>query len=88
MITYGCNTQSLINQINYDAAMRDAATNANIVAQSQRILDAFTENKIETMQSRINQLELQNQLQNVVRYPQGFVYNAGSNPFCGGNCNM
>ena len=29
-------------QNNYDAAMRDAATNANIVAQGQRVIDAIT----------------------------------------------
>lgn len=74
-------------QNNYDAAMRDAATNANIVAQSQKILDAIIGNKIEAMQNRINQLELQNQLQGVVRYPNGWTYNAGTSPFCGG-CNM
>ena len=74
-------------QNNYDAAMRDAATNANITAQSQKILDAIMENKVEAMQNRINQLELQNQLQGVVRYPNGWTYNAGSSPFCGG-CNM
>ena len=68
--------------------MRDAATNANIVAQNQRILDAITGNKMEAMQNRINQLELQNQLAGVVRYPNGWTYNAGNNPFCGGNCNM
>lgn len=74
-------------EMKYDAAMRDAATNANIVAQAQRMLDAFNENKIEAMQNRINQLELQNQLYGVVRYPNGWTYNAGNNPFCGG-CNM
>lgn len=75
-------------EMKYDAAMRDAATNANIVAQAQRMLDAFTGNKMEAMQNRINQLELQNQLQGVMRYPQGWTYNAGNNPFCGGGCNM
>jgi hypothetical protein len=79
-----CNTQQLINQINYEAAMRDAATNANIVAQNQRVLDAITGNKMDAMQNRINQLELQNQLQGVVRYPQGWTYNAGAAPFCAG----
>ena len=74
-------------QNNYDAAMRDAATNANITAQGQKILDAIMGNKIEAMQNRINQLELQNQLQGVVRYPSGWTYNAGNSPFCGG-CNM
>ena len=74
-------------QNNYDAAMRDAATNANIVAQGQRVIDALTANKMEAMQNRINQLELQNQLAGVVRYPNGWTYNAGNSPFCGG-CNM
>lgn len=84
-----CNIQSLIREMNYEAAMRDSATNANIVAQNQRVLDAIAENKIEAMQNRINQLELQNQLQNVVRYPSGYTYNAGQSPFCGGcGCNM
>lgn len=72
-----------LDQMNYEAAMRDAATNANIVAQNQKILDAITENKMEAMQNRINQLELQNQLAGVVRYPSGWTYNAGNNPFCG-----
>lgn len=82
-----CNLQSLIREMNYEAAMRDSATNANIVAQNQRVLDAITENKMDAMQNRINQLELQNQLAGVVRYPNGWTYNAGNNPFCGG-CNM
>ena len=74
-------------QNNYDAAMRDAATNANIVAQAQSIKDMFQNDKMEAMQNRINQLELQNALQGVVRYPNGWTYNAGNSPFCGG-CNM
>jgi len=74
-------------QNNYDAALRDAATNANLVAQAQAIKDLFQANKFETMQNRINQLELQNALQGVVRYPNGWTYNAGNSPFCGG-CNM
>lgn len=75
-------------QNNYDAAMRDAATNANIVAQAQAIKDMFNNDKIDAMQNRINQLELQNALNGVVRYPQGWTYNAGNSPFCGGCNNM
>ena len=74
-------------QNNYDAALRDAATNANIVAQAQQIKDMFQADKFEAMQNRINQLELQNALAGVVRYPNGWTYNAGNSPFCGG-CNM
>ena len=83
-----CNTQSVIQQANYEAAMRDAATNANIVAQNQKVLDAIMANKMEALQNRVNQLELQNQLQGVVRYPNGWTYNAGTSPFCGGCAGM
>lgn len=74
-------------QNNYDAALRDAATNANFTAQIQGVKDLMMQDKIEAMQNRINQLELQNALQGVVRYPNGLTYNAGNSPFCGG-CNM
>ena len=74
-------------QNNYDAALRDAATNANIVAQAQEIKDMFQADRFNAMQNRINQLELQNALFGVVRYPNGWTYNAGNSPFCGG-CNM
>lgn len=67
--------------------MRDAATNANFTAQIQSLKDMIKDDKMEAMQNRINQLELQNQLNGVVRYPQGWTYNAGNSPFCGG-CNM
>jgi len=83
-----CNTQSAIQQANYEAAMRDAATNANIVAQNQKVLDAIMANKMEALQNRVNYLELQNQLHGVVRYPNGWTYNAGTSPFCGGCAGM
>lgn len=77
-----------IMQNNYDAAMRDAATNANFTAQIQSVKDLMAQDKMEAMQNRINQLELQNALAGVVRYPNGFVYSAGNSPFCGCGCNM
>ena len=83
-----CNTQQLIQQMNYEAAMRDANTNANITAMGQKIADLIVGNRMDDMQNRINQLELQNQLQGVVRYPNGYTYNAGQSPFCTCNCNM
>lgn len=67
--------------------MQTAAINQNTTAAIQKVLDAIQGNRMDDMQNRINQLELQNQLGNVVRYPQGFVYNAGNNPFCGCGCN-
>ena len=87
MITHGCFIQRAIDGVNYNAAMNTASINANTTEVGQKILDAIMGNKIEAMQNRINQLELQNQLQGVVRYPNGWTYNAGNSPFCGG-CNM
>ena len=83
----GCNILRAIDGVNYNAAMNTAAINANTTAVGQKILDAIAYNKMEAMQNRINQLELQNALNGVVRYPQGWTYNAGNSPFCGG-CNM
>lgn len=82
-----CSILRAIDGINYNAAMNTASINANTTAVGQKILDAIMGNKMEAMQNRINQLELQNQLQGVVRYPNGWTYNAGNSPFCGG-CNM
>ena len=82
-----CGLQRAIDGVNYNTAMQTASINQNTTAAMQRILDAITENKVEAMQNRINQLELQNQLAGVVRYPSGYTYNAGQSPFCGG-CNM
>ena len=82
----GCGVLRAIDGVNYNAAMNTAAINANTTAVGQKILDAITGNRMEDMQQRINQLELQNALQGVVRYPNGYTYSAGSNPFCGCGC--
>lgn len=72
-------------QSRYDNAMNTAAINAVTTAQTQKILDAMAHNKIEALQGRVNQLELQNAVAGVVRYPTQSVYSAGGSPFC--NCN-
>lgn len=86
-----CQIQAAIAENNYNNAMNTAAINANTTAQTQRILDAITGNQIQDLRDQVGQLQLANQLQGVVRYPQGWTYNAGANPFCAGNncgCNM
>ena len=83
----GCNILRAIDGVNYNAAMNTAAINANTTAVGQKIIDTLTQNRMEAMQNRINQLELQNQLAGVVRYPNGWTYNAGAAPFCAG-CGM
>ena len=69
--------------INYNNAINTAAINANTTAQTQKILDAITGNRMAEMQNQINQLSLANQLATVVRYPVSSTYNAGASPFCG-----
>ena len=73
-----------VAQSRYDAALNTAAINATTTAQTQKILDAISQNKIEALQGKVNQLELQNAMSNVVRFPNAYTYNAGSGPFC--NC--
>lgn len=83
-----CETKQMIMQSNYDGAMRDAATNANFTAQIQSVKDMISENRIADMQNQINELQLQNAMAGVVRYPNAWTYNAGISPFCGCNCGM
>lgn len=78
-----CETQRNIDSVNYNSAVNTAAINANTVAQTQKILDAISQNRIEAMQGRINQLELQSAMCGVVRYPNAMTFNAGNSPFCG-----
>lgn len=82
-----CGILRAIDGVNYNTAMQTASINANTTAVGQKILDAIMGNKFEAMQNRINQLELQNQLAGVVRYPNGYTYNAGPSPFCNCGCN-
>ena len=70
----------LIQQTNYDAAMRDAATNANFTAQIQSVKDMMAQDKIEALQAQINALQLQNAMSGVLRFPNTWTYQAGTFP--------
>lgn len=80
----GAGINANIAQNRFDAAMNTAAINATTTAQTQKILDAISQNKIEALQGKVNQLELQSALAGVVRYPMQTTYGAGPSPFC--NC--
>lgn len=79
-----CNIKQGIMENDYHNALNTASINATTTAQTQKILDAMSANKIEDLQRQINALELQNAVAGVVRYPNSLTYNAGSSPFC--NC--
>lgn len=77
-----CSTLRAIDGVNYANALNTAAINENTTAQTQKILDAITGNRMADMQNQINQLQLQQAVAGVVRYPSASTYYAGTNPFC------
>ena len=83
-----CDTKMLIQETSaqnrYDALKNTNDINAVTIGQTQKILDALAQNKIEALQGRINSLELAQATSSVVRYPTSFSYSAGPSPFCGG----
>ena len=58
-----------------------ALINATTVAQTQKILDALCQNKIEALQSQVNNLTLQNALSGVVKYPATTAFSVPSTIF-------
>lgn len=68
-----CNTLRAIDSVKYENAQN-----------TNKILEAMAQSKIEALQSRINSLELAQATQNTVKYPTSTTYNAGYNPFCNG----
>lgn len=76
--------QRSIDGVNYNNAINTAGINANTTAQTQKILDALAQNKIEALQGQINQLQLQNAVAGVVRYPSSTTFSAGIPPIWGG----
>lgn len=87
-----CDTKMLIQETSaqnrYDALLNTNAVNANTNVQTQKILDALAQNKISALESQVADLRLANQMSNVVRYPNGWTYNAGPSPFCGCGCGV
>ena len=75
-----CETKQMIMQSNYDGALRDAATNANFTAQIQGVKDMMYQDKIESLNNKIAQLELQAATSNVLRFPNAWTYAGGVFP--------
>ena len=80
-----CSSQQAIQGVNYNIEAKAAEINANTTAQTQKILDAISGNRMADMQNQINQLQLQNAMCGVVRYPMASTYAMPNNPFCGCN---
>ena len=71
-------------QSNYDAAMRDAATNANFTSQIQGVKDMIAQNKIEALQAQVNKLQLEQTVgqatAGMLKFPNTWSYDAGQFP--------
>ena len=70
-----CNTQRAIDGVN-----------ANIEAKFAALEKSQLEQRIAEQSARIASLEMDNRMFGVVRYPNGYTYNAGMSPFCGNGC--
>lgn len=69
-----CTTQRAIDGMNYNGAMNTAAINANTTAAAQKVLDAIQQNKIESLQAKVNELETRNMFCGIPRVsPYGYV---------------
>lgn len=75
-----CEVKQTIMQSNYDAAMRDAATNANLTAQIQSVKDMISQNKIESLQAQISQLQLAQATAGMLKFPTSWSYEGGYFP--------
>lgn len=72
-----CTTQRAIDGVN-----------ANLEAKFAALEKSQLEQRIAEQSARIASLEMDNRMYGVVRYPNGYAYNAGPSPFCGcGVCN-
>lgn len=83
-----CENLRANDQTRFDIANYASAINANTTASIQKVLDKLCSDKTEALQARVGQLELQQAVAGVVRYPQNFSYAVGT-PFnvgCGCGC--
>lgn len=80
-----CENKQITLENRYLAAQNTAEINANTTAQTQKILDALAQNKIENLQAQVSKLQLDQALCGVVRYPTTTTFATGYNPFgCNG----
>lgn len=75
-----CNTLRAIDSVNYNSAVNTAAINANVTAQVQSIKDMLYAQRDQEQQARITNLELQNALAGVIRFPSQYTFNGGVFP--------
>jgi hypothetical protein len=75
-----CEILRAVDGVNYNSAINTAAINANTTAQTQKILDAIMGNRMAEMSAQIQQLQLQNAMQGVLRFPSAWTFAGGQFP--------
>lgn len=73
-----CGINRNIDAVRYEAALNTASINASTTAGIQKVLDTLAADKAAAQAARISQLELQQALCGVVRYPLSATYSVGS----------
>ena len=77
-----CEILRAIDNSNFLNAQNTAAINANMTAQTQKILDVYNQNIIQGLRDQVQALQLAQQMTGVVKYPMASTYSSGGNPFC------
>ena len=77
-----CDTLRAIDSVNYNGSLNTAAIQRAIAEEAQKTRDIMNTNRRAERQSKIQSLELSQARSGVVRYPNGWTYNAGYSPFC------
>lgn len=57
-----------------------------IHAEAEATRSLIQANEMQALRDKVSSLEMDNRMYGVVRYPNGYTYNAGNSPFCGNNC--
>ena len=78
-----CEILRAIDNSNFLNAQNTAAINANMTAQTQKVLDAISQNTIRQLRDQVQALQLNQAMTGVVKYPMASTYSSGGNPFCG-----
>ena len=85
-----CNTQAAIQQVRYDMAVQNGDLKALIHSEGEATRNLMQQNKIESLQAQINQLQLAQAtcgLPRINQYAWG-VYPYTCQPTCGGTVTM
>ena len=79
-----CETKQALMENRYLAEKNAADTNATIIAQVQSVKDLLCQQEAARKDARIWQLELNQAMCGIVRYPTQTTYSTNCNPFFGG----